>query len=535
MRICCICFLLISFTGFTQPLVQSNLPIFVITTEGSIVNEPKVRGVLGVIDNPDQENRITDPFNGYYGFIGIEYRGASSQGFPKKPYGFELWDSFSNPTNATLLGLPPENDWVLIATYNDKSLVRDALAYHLGSNIMEYGPRTRMIELVVNGSYEGVYMLTEKVKQDKNRVPISKLSPSDKSGDELTGGYLLKIDKFDGNSGEGFTSRFKPINRSDNQEIYFQFHDPDYTEVTEIQRNYIKDFISRFESALNSTSYNNPVEGYEKYIDVESFIDFLLINEMAKNVDGYRLSTFMYKDRDSKGGKLKMGPVWDFNLAFGNADYCFGGPTEGWMYNFNEICGQDYWLIPFWWNRLLTDRNFRYRIRARWTELKYTHLSKESMFNTIDSIANLLNQGPQQRNFNRWPVMGNYVWPNYFVGQSYQEEVEFLKDWISLRWDWINVQLPEVSTSIANPEATRMEVYPNPLERSSGLTLDLPGSGNVSLQWLTATGQVFKTGEVERNSTKLYLSADELPGQPGLFLIRMVTSDQVFYAKVYIK
>jgi hypothetical protein len=196
---------------FCQTFTQSALPIIIINTNGtSIPDEPKVSADMGIIDNFSGVNNVTDTWNGYSGKIGIEIRGSSSQMFPKKQYGVELQDINGNDLKASLLGLPPEEDWILFAPYNDKSLIRDALAYNLGRKMGRYASRSRFCELVLNGQYEGVYVLLEKIKRDSHRVDISDLDPDENSGDDLTGGYILKIDKTTGNGDAGWSSAFSP-------------------------------------------------------------------------------------------------------------------------------------------------------------------------------------------------------------------------------------------------------------------------------------------------------------------------------------
>ena len=185
-------FSLLTINAQTDSVVftSSNLPIFVINTNGqTIVNEPKIIVDLGIIYNGEGvRNNITDPFNHYNGKIGIEIRGASSQQYPKKQYGFETWDSSGEEIDVSLLGLPEESDWILYAPYADKSLMRNVLAYSLSNKIGRYASRSRFCELILNGEYMGVFVLFEKIKRDKHRVDISKLTEADTTGDALTGG-----------------------------------------------------------------------------------------------------------------------------------------------------------------------------------------------------------------------------------------------------------------------------------------------------------------------------------------------------------
>jgi len=321
--------LLIGFSHLSlagQELTTSNLPIIIIDTDGEgIRDEPKITAHMLILDDADGQNDINRSIATYDGFIGIEIRGQSSQSFPKKGYGVETRDDDGNDLNVALLGMPEENDWVIHSPYSDKSLIRNALAYSIAGEMMPYAPRVRLAELIINNRYEGVILWTEKIKRDNNRVAVSKLTEDDNDGDEVTGGYIIKFDK--GNE-VLFTSKFQP-NLPYNQETRFVAQDPKISEYTDAQVDYINRYIDEFEEVLMSDNYDDPVEGYAKYIDIDSYVNTILLNELTRNVDGYRLSTYMYKDKDSKGGKLTMGPTWDHNLAWGNADYCNGSNTTG--------------------------------------------------------------------------------------------------------------------------------------------------------------------------------------------------------------
>src|SRR5690606_27410745 len=394
--ICRLTIVLLAFIGivpaFCQEFTESNLPIVIIDTHSqAILNEPKIKADMKIINNgPGMINHSSDEPNDYNGKIVIEIRGSSSQMFPKKQYGIELWDEEGEGIDAPILGMPEEEDWVLFAPYNDKALIRDALSYKLGRDMGQYASRQRFCEVVINGEYMGLFVFFEKVKRDSKRVDIAKLDPDEISGDDLTGGYLFKIDKFTGSGGDGWESKHPPLYRSGNQTIFFQYEDPDAEDIVPEQKQYIKSFMDEFEDVLASENYNHPTQGYAKYIDVESFVDYYLINELTKNVDAYRLSTFMHKQRDSDGGILRMGPIWDYNLAFGNVDYCLEGNPEGFVTSFNSVCPDDFWLIPFWWSRLLSDPAFRVKLNQRWDELRAGPFKTETILTYIDSVVTVL-------------------------------------------------------------------------------------------------------------------------------------------------
>ena len=414
---------------------EDRLPqIAVNTNGGTIVDEPKINGQITI--------SVADIVS-YEGNIGIEFRGATSQSFPKKSYGLETRDANNLDLNVSLLGFPEEEDWILYGPYSDKSLMRNILIYDLSRDIDMYASRSKFVELTINNEYQGVYVFMEKLKRDSQRIDINKLKEDENSGEDLTGGYILKIDKTAGsNLGEGyndlnsFTSPYAPPNASVGQEINFLYEYPDAEDITVEQKTYISSYISDFENALASSDFKDPNIGYAAYIDVPSFIDFFLLNEISNNVDGYRLSTFMHKD---KNGKLKMGPIWDFNLAFGNADYCGGGNTNVWAYKFNERCSGDFWLIPFWWDKLLQDPAFVSELKARWNVLRSGSFSETSILAKISSYKDTLEKaGAIDTNFDTWEILGVYLWPNNFVGNSFLEENNYLAGWAMDRLNWMD-------------------------------------------------------------------------------------------------
>ena len=474
-------------------LISSNLPILVITTENGqeIPDEPKVKAHLGIIWNGDgQVNYLSDPFNDYDGQVGVEIRGSSSQFlFPKKGLAVETQNPDGSNNNVSILGLPAENDWVLNGPYSDKSLMRNALAYIMAGWIMDYAPRVRFCEVIVNDDYRGVYILTEKIKRDANRVNIATLNPDENEGDELTGGYILKFDKFDGAVSDGFPSLYPPFPGSSGQTFY-QYHYPKPDEITDAQKTYIQNYIGQMEYVMKSADFADSLTGYRKYFDVPSILHFIFINEIGRNVDGYRLSTYFYKEKDSKDPRLHLGPVWDFNLAFGNVDYCFGPGTAGWALDFNDFCPGDYWVIHFWWDRLFKDPAFQVELRERWVELRTDKLSNERIFHLVDSLENMLLQ-PAARNFQRWPVLGEYVWPNPFVHGSYPAEMNYLRNWLTNRLEWLDgAMLEVVDTNYTADPSAYPQVHPNPFQEQVTFWYEAKPYQTITIEIFNAQGQL---------------------------------------------
>ncbi|MCX6217127.1 CotH kinase family protein [Spirosoma sp.] len=529
---------LFSLPAFSQTFTSTNLPIIIINTNGQIIpDEPKIIATLSIIDNGiGKQNHLSDNPS-YVSKIGIEKRGATSQTlFPKKPYGFELRDtSGANSVNASILGMPAESDWVLNATYNDKTLIREALTYDLNRQMSAfYTPRYRYCEVVLNGSYEGIYLLFEKIKRNKNRVNITSLKPTDVSGDAVTGGYIFKIDKTEGSPSRSWNS---PYRASTGQLIPIQIDRPKPEDLAEEQFQYAKKYITDFENILKATQYQDSTTGYRKYINTDSFVDYLLLTEVCKNVDGYRLSSFFYKDRESKGGKLVMGPIWDYNLTYGNANYCEGNTYEGWAYGFNSVCRTDTYQIPFWWDRLLSDKAFASQVRLKYQRLRKTVLQTERIQAYVDSVATQLTEA-RTRNFQRWPVIGVYVWPNGFVGQTYQQEIDYLKTWVKNRLDWMDNAIMPFGTDILALEPTTgfgFTVGPNPSSGNVILTYQLRQRADIGLMVTDATGRTIYSITRPGQSPGEHLETipDQLlPTGRGVYFLQLTVDGQSTSKKI---
>jgi hypothetical protein len=419
--------------------ISSNLPIVVISTNGQeIPLDTKITAQMKVLyKGPGIRNYLNDQPSDYNGLIGIERRGSTSDFFSdKKPYSVETRDAEGEDLDFPLLGLPEEADWAFLAPYNDKSLVRDALMMELARQIMPWAPRMRFVEMVVNGEYVGIYIVTEKIKRGKDRVAVSKLKATDTAGDSLTGGYILKIDKTTGAPGANWISPYPPF-PGGWQTTLWQVEYPKVEDIQLVQRQYINSWINGFEATMNSTYFADTANGYPKFLDVPSFVDFTLLNEMAKNVDSYRLSTFFWKDRDDKDPRLHAGPIWDFNIALGNADYCGGNNTAGWAIDFNNICPNDGWVNQFWWQKMWLDLQYRRQLKERWAELRSNTLSDASVLHLLDSLTSLL-QESQVRNFQRWPVLNTYLWPNPYCCGTYAGHTNYLRTWLLNRMIWMD-------------------------------------------------------------------------------------------------
>lgn len=500
---------------------SSNLPIVIINTGGeTILDEPKIIADMGIIWNgAGKRNTLNDPMNNFNGKIGIEIRGSSSQMFPKKSYGVETKNSSLQTTDYPLLDMPAENDWILYAPYTDKTLIRDVLTYTLDAKLGHWSPRCRFVELLLNGNYQGVYVLMEKIKRNKKRVDIAKLKNTDNSGEDLTGGYIIKIDKTTGSGGDGWYSIYtNAIGRT-----YYQYDYPKYDDITSLQKSYIQTYVKMMENALYTENFQYP-GNYHEFLNDSSFVDFMIINEMSKNVDGYRLSSYLYKD---KNGLLNCGPIWDFNLGYGNANYYDGWITSGFQYK--AYLGTDGWQNPFWWTKLIKDQSFATKLKNRWTTLRKKELSDQRINYVIDSLTNLLSES-KDRNYLCWRgVMGFYVWPNYYVGQTYNDEVIWMKSWITQRLAFLDQQWQGEVTGIENPLALqRFSVYPNPF--TNELTIQFPPdiTGSLMFELYNSSGVLVRKQALANPEEMISLNFDG-PNRlgSGFYLYKLLINNQM--------
>ena len=472
---------------FIEPITfnTSNLPIMVIDTYGNqIPDEPRVDAFMGIIDNDSGGNNLGDNYNGYNGQITIEKRGNSSQWNDKTPYRFETVNEEGENNNVSLLGMPEENDWVLYAPWQDKSMIRNILTYKLSNDLGKYAPRAKLIELYLNDEYRGVYVLMEKIKRDANRVDISKLNPDEISGDDLTGGYILKFDWFfTGDNLGGF--------ESDIDGNIYNYHYPKPSDIVPEQENYIINYINDFETIMSSDQYADQSTGYPSILNVDSFVDFILLQELAKNVDAYRLSTYIFKDKESVDNRLTAGPVWDFNHGYGNCDYGETWEFTGWLLEYNPEGGDQ---MSFWWELIWQDDYFQNKISERYTELRSTVFSENHIYGVIDSLVNELGSSVD-RNFSKWPILGTYIWPNYYVFDTFEQEIDYLKSWISDRLNWMDSQILLLTSksSMILTDFYLNQNYPNPFNPVTTLSYSLPKDESVNITIYDIMGRPVKT------------------------------------------
>lgn len=412
---------------------STKLPIIIINSAVTIPDAYRVPATFNIIDNgPGQYNFPTQTNFAYEGNMLVELQGFSGVSFPKKNYDFINTDSAGYKLDTPMLGMKREHDWILKAEFTDNSLLKNSVAYHFANAMGRYTPHTMFCEVFVNGDYVGVYNLTEKVKRDTNRVNINKLKTIDTSGIELTGGYIIEMN-INGSAG-AWNSIYPPINSATcNLPVEFKHVYPNVDSIPLVQHNYIKNYVDSFENVLAGNNFQDPVNGWRKFAAQGSFIDFLIVNEYSANFDSYGRSTYMYKEKITHGGKLHIGPPWDYDRGFAD------GTQAGWVHEITH----PYWPFPFWWSKFRQDSVFMRTLYCRWHTLRVNTLSDDSFNTYIDSISNYIHDAAV-RNYERWPQQGV---------TDYNLEVDNLKQWIHDRNAWIDGALPDsdfVSTTAIN-------------------------------------------------------------------------------------
>lgn len=437
-------------TDATTNNFTSDLPIFVIENYGD--------GVPGDGDFEDASLSLydVDDISGRSSLagtadvstlIGQHRRGSSTLNNDKPNLRIETRNASGDDQNVSWLDLPSESDWILTGPYNfDRSLIRDSLLHDLSNQIGRYSVRTRFVEVYGNynggsvdsSDYLGVYVLMENIKIDNDRVDIAQLDPTDNTEPDITGGYIIKIDR-----GSGWeTSRGVPNRGGAN----FVHVDPEPVDLTNEQTDYIRGYVQDLEDALYGPNATDPELGYEAWLDVEASIDHHIIRTLSLEPDSLGLSTFLTKDRD---GKLAFGPLWDFDRSMGSDGDTRSADPEVWF------SGVDFFEFD-WWGELFKDPDFKQQWVDRWQELRLTTFSDANILATLNGQAAQLVEA-QARNFARWPENspngGEYAQAGL---TGWEAEVSHLAGWLMARVAWIDgqtVSAPTLDTAPGNVSA----------------------------------------------------------------------------------
>lgn len=394
-----------------KPVVAYQIPKIHITTDNGQAVQSKTEYVAGKIRVEDPSMSFSD-VEVFEAPMNIRGRGNSTWGMPKKPYKVKLLEK------SPILGISKDKEWVLLANYADKSLLRNSVAMQISKLLgFSWTPEMISVELWFNQEYQGVYTFTEHKKVSKYRVNIDVATAENNTGGGLEGGYYLEFENESINEPTWF--------KTDRYGLTLMYHDPEYP--TNEQQQWLRNYFNDFENTLYALGHDDRgSKNYEDYIDVDSFINYYILQELAKNPDAnFRKSTFLTKER---GKKLEIYHVWDFDIALGNCDYWGEG-----------LLPKDFLLKNcVWYERLFNkDEAWRKAVKARFNEVLPL---LETIPDFIDEQVKLLD-GAQDRNFCRWPILGVKVWPNAVWKNTYEEEVEYLKDFYMQRLYWMEEEI----------------------------------------------------------------------------------------------
>ena len=512
----------------------TNLPIVILNTNGGTIADSPINATMQIIDNGlGYLNNITDVPNDYNGNISINYRGNYSLTLPQKPYKIETLDANFVEQNVSILGMPEEHDWVFIANYNDKVFMRNTLSYKLFSEMGHYATKTKFCEVVLNGSYQGMYLLAEKIKRDKNRVDISKLEVTENTGIDVTGGYIIKNDYW--SSTDSWLLNFHPIDHKNvNVNLVYDYPKPE--DITTEQKSYVKNFVNDFESALYSDDFTSSSLGYRKYMDTDSFIDYFIVNELSRNIDGFKKSSYFNKDKDTKTSisKLNAGPVWDFDWAWKNIKECYFSATDGsgWAYKIND-CGNV--GSPGWYVRLLQDVSFQNELHCRWNNLRKNNLNSSVLFKYIDETAAYLDKA-QKRHFIKWGNLGiNTGTPEVERDPTtFADQISKFKSWINKRLSWLDTNMPgdisscDLSVSESQIFDPKIVLYPNPAKEYFMIKLPESISTTVDITITDLLGRLISQYNTYKSDEKINV----IDYVKGTYIVIVKYQNKVFQSKL---
>jgi len=401
--------------------VSSDLPLIVVHSYGAgRFNESIRKGCILFVHEPRRGRASFTNAADMIFRAGLRLRGSSSVGNPKYNWALDCWDEDDREREMPLLGMPAHAEWTFHAPYStDTSLIADPFASSLMHAAGRYAARFRFAELYLNErasgqplatiaptNYFGVYNILERIGIDPNRVAIDKLTDQDVEPPNVTGGYLLSIDRnIDGP--QGFTAAGQS----------FVYTEPTHEVMTspqrEAQRNYLANHLNKFTAVLDSSHWTNPITGYAPYIDVGSWIDFHLMQVISVNGDGLGLSTYFYKPRN---GPITYGPIWDFDKAFGWSEVRHEAPLawEG---------GKGFFYYP-WWGRLFLDPNFWQAYIDRFQELNAGPFGIPGSMALIDRLNDQVKESAV-RDLARWRQPKR--------GGTQEGEIAYFKDWLVRR------------------------------------------------------------------------------------------------------
>ena len=502
-------------------LDSTEFPIVIINTDeyGIPYKNKRRKAYMGVIDyGTGKYNRPSDLCNVYSGEISIEVRGESSSEFPKRSYRFETiytMDTLEIDSNVVLLGMPEDEDWILTGPFHDKAQFRNNMIFDLGRRLGSYQVRSRYCELIMNGEFLGLYCLNENIKRDPDRVNIARLREEEISGINVTGGYIMRLDK----------------DYNDVQIVY-----PKADNIQPEQTEYIYSFLDTCMAVLYSNCFTDPDSGFRKYMSDTSLVDYLVMNEFTKNADAYLYSTYFYKDRADIDNRIKFGPLWDYDLAFGNTIFQEGFLTYGWQFDYNT-------RLPV--TRFLQDVAVVDLFQARWHELRQGMLHTDSVFALIDTIVSYIHE-PVERNYEVWPVISERLFHPYYVSETYEEEILNIKSWLTERLQWIDDNIDDIYYPViiytglnnrATAEYIGFDVYPNPFAGELYISFNSSYSGDLKIRFYNLLGQLNLELSIRitegYNDIKLDNSIGSLPS--GIYIMNITINSRLIGVRKLIR
>ena len=483
---------------------NSNLPLMIISTEGRPIQAnvapgaARTRAGIVVIDTFRGRSSLRNAPQ-FHGFGEIEISGQTSAGFPKLPYRLELQDAMLNDDDVPLLGMPADSDWRLRNPWNDKTLLNDFMAFELFEKMGHYSVRRKFVEVFIDsgggrlsypGDYIGIEVLAEHIKVNNDRVDVDELTPQATNAPAITGGYVFKKDKdsngdlgFNTAGGGGFGGQAlklhepKPNAMRNTPGVTTQWPSAGFTPSGSNQMSYLVSYLNRMESAMYAANWLSltGTNHYSHYLDVDSFVDLHWIVEFTKQIDGYRLSSFFTKPRN---GKVLAGPIWDWNLAYGNANYLHGGLTNGWYFadQTDGMTSNEH----IWLRRLINgsanmgagnaltpggDPDFNQKISDRWSVLRTNQMSLNNTIARIDELSTTLSEAAARDLYGKYRagLIGVYTWPNpagtgvqdrdvnyvtptNYLGSNAMSIIWQMKKWMTGRYNWIDGQFTRIPT-----------------------------------------------------------------------------------------
>ncbi|WP_323374178.1 CotH kinase family protein [Plantactinospora alkalitolerans] len=365
---------------------------------------------------------------------GFHLRGQSSSNFAKAPYRLEFWNNEDKDADYPVLGMPADSDWVLRGPFPDKTLIRDAFAYSIGRDMGLRAPRFAFVEVYLNldaqplaaDDYQGVYLLVETLKNSPDRMNLQKLKKSDITEPAISGGYVMQFNALAAEPPILTCTRKPPSNACWSD---LEVNDPD--ELQPEQLAWITDYIQRFHDSLRSANPSDPTTGYPAYIDVDSWVDRIVHNELAREPDAYIRSTYFFKDRQ---GKLVAGPLWDYDIGYAAYTGFGGATTTGWQFQPGFGSNTTDWFI-----RLMQDPAFAARAKTRWEALRTGIMSDAQLGARVTTLsAPLINAA--QRNFTKWPILNQRVVGGFQtqVSQTWQQQLDIMRQWLIARTAWLD-------------------------------------------------------------------------------------------------